>query len=77
MTTRVTISNDSDKNTMDSHNIEVAAGGVKHVVIPGKFVTLHVWQGSPILITELPPIRELPGSHDGGYAPKIVPSIND
>lgn len=54
MTTKVKIINESDIEFLDNHIIEVTGGdGSKSIVVPGKFVEVHVWQGTEILITEV------------------------
>lgn len=66
MTCKITVTNESDKNSFDNHVLEVIGGaGDKHTVGPGMSVTTHVWVGAPVQITELDFRGEKRGGPDG------------
>ncbi len=80
MTIRVRISNESDPNNYDNRIIEVLGGdGSKNIVGPGKFVEVHVWQGTQIVVTEIEVKGERRGNWTaggGGYG-VIPPPLHD
>lgn len=78
MTTKVKIINESDINNFDHHIIEVVSGdGSKSIVAPGKFVEVHVWQGTQILVTEMEVKGEHRGNPNGGYGALPPSSVHD
>lgn len=60
MTTVVKIINESKPTDSNSHTINVYANGNTvhgYTVPPGESVTVHVWSGSPITITEVEVVK--------------------
>ena len=60
MTTKVTITNRSDINYGDKHNIEVVQRSrdpenkteTKHLVLPGNEVEIYIWNDNEVVIRE-------------------------
>lgn len=66
MTISVKITNESQLYDMHARNIEVVDGaGNTHLVAPEQSVSVHVWLGTQITITE----KELPESRGHGALP--------